>query len=87
MLTSFNQWWHRPLRTRDKVGAVFIGAIGGFWVSLLGRLFLGPMPVSFTELGYWVLGGIVAGTILGILFPRVVSVVLFPFTFLGISSN
>ena len=87
MLTSFNQWWRRPLRTRDKVGAIFIGAIGAFWVSFLGRLFLGPMPVSFSELGYWAAGGIVVGIILGVLFPRVVSVVLYPFVFLGIGSN
>lgn len=86
-MTSFNQWWRRPLRTRDKVGAVFIGAIGGFWVGLLGRLFLGPMPVSFTELGNWAAGGIVAGIMLGVLFPRVVSVVLYPLAFLGIGSN
>ncbi len=87
MLISFNQWWRRPLRTRDKIGAVFIGAIGGFWVSLLGRLFIGPMPVSFAALAYWAVGGIIMGIILGILFPRVVSVVLYPFAFLGIGSN
>jgi len=45
------------------------------------------MPVSFTELGYWAVGGIVVGIILGLLFPRVVSVVLYPFAFLGIGSN
>lgn len=87
MLTSFNQWWRRPLRTRDKIGAVLIGAIGGFWVSFLGRLFVASMPVSLTELGYWAVGGIIAGIILGLLFPRVVSVVLYPFALLGIGSN
>ena len=87
MLTSFNQWWRRPLRARDKVGAVFIGAIGGFWVGLLGRLFAGPMPASISELAYWAVSGIIAGIILGILFPRVVSVVLYPLTLLGIGSS
>ena len=45
------------------------------------------MPVSLTELGYWAVGGIIAGIILGLLFPRVVSVVLYPFALLGIGSN
>jgi len=69
------------------VGAVLIGAIGGFWVSLLGRLFFGPMPVSLTALAYWAIGGVIVGVILGIIFPRVVSVVLYPFSFLGIGSS
>ena len=87
MITSFHQWWRRPLRTRDKIGAVFIGAIGGFWVGLLGRLFLGSMPVSITTLIYWGVGGIIVGIILGIIFPRAISIILYPFAFLGISGN
>lgn len=87
MLTSFNQWWRRPLRRRDRIGAVAIGAIGGFWVGLLGRLMLGPMPVSLATLGYWAIGSIVVGIILGVIFPRAVSVVLYPFSFLGVGSG
>ena len=87
MITSFNQWWQRPLRTRDKIGAVFIGAIGGFWISLLGRLMLGQMPVSFSVLLYWAIGGIIIGIILGALFPRTVSVLLYPFALLGIGGG
>lgn len=64
-----------------------IGAVGGFWVSVLGRLLFGPMPVSFTVLVYWAIGGIIAGTILGAIFPRVVSVILYPFSLLGIGSS
>lgn len=87
MLTSFNQWWRRPLRTRDRVGAVAIGVIGGFWVALLGRLILGPMPVSFSVLAFWAIWGVVAGAVLGVIFPRIISVILYPFAFLGIGSN
>ena len=87
MLTSFNQWWRRPLRKRDRVGAVAIGAIGGFWVGLLGRLMLGSMPVSLSTLGYWAIGSVVVGVVLGVLFPRVVSVVLYPFSFLGVGGS
>ena len=87
MLTSFNQWWRRPLRTRDKVGAVLIGVVGGFVVGLLGRLSLGSMPVSFAELAYWAVGGMIGGMVFGILFPRVVTVVLYPVVFIGSGCN
>jgi len=72
---------------RDRVGAVLIGMIGGFWLGLLGRVFFGPMPVSFTALTFWAVGGVIVGAVLGVIFPRVVSVVLYPFAFLGIGSN
>lgn len=86
MYTAFVNWWRRPLRTRDRVGAVFIGMIGGFWVAVLGRGLFGPMPVSFTVLGYWALGGIIIGASCGIAFPRLTTVILYPFATTGISS-
>jgi hypothetical protein len=87
MLASFNQWWSRPQRTRDRVGAVVIGLLGGFWVALLGRIWFGSMPVSFTALGYWIAGGMVVGALLGMIFPKFVSIVMYPFALLGIGSN
>ena len=69
--------------TRHRVGAFLIGAFGGLWVGLLGRLFLGPMPVAFSVLAYWAIGGAIACALLGALFPRVVTVVLYPFAMLG----
>ena len=75
------------MRVRDRVGAVVIGMIGGFWLGLLVRVFFGPMPVSFTALAFWAVGGVIVGAILGVIFPRVVSVILYPFAFLGIGSN
>lgn len=83
MLTSFQQWWRRPLRTRDRVAAVFIGIFGGFWIGFLGRLMLVPMPVDFVDLGLWAIGGMIAGAVLGVIFPRAVSVALFPFSIFG----
>lgn len=80
---AVKQWWRRPLRRRDKVAAVVIGAFVGFWFGLLGRLMLGPMPVSVTTLLWWAAGGIVTGVILGVRFPRAVTILLGPFAMLG----
>jgi hypothetical protein len=75
------------LRTRDRVGAVVIGLIGGFWVGLPGRLILGPIPASFPVLAFWAVGGIVVGAVFGDVVPRVVTVVLYPFAFFGIGGR
>ena len=83
MSLGFVDWWHRPMRTRDRVGAFFIGGFGGLWVGLIGRLVFGPTPVSLSVLAYWVVGGAFACALLGILFPRVVTMVLYPFAMFG----
>ena len=71
------------MRTRDRVAAVFIGIFGGFWIGFLGRLMLVPMPVDFVDLGLWAIGGMITGAVLGVIFPRAVSVALFPFSIFG----
>jgi hypothetical protein len=57
--------------------------MGCFWIGILGRLVLGSMPVSFSTLGWWALGSTFFGVFLGILFPKSVSVVCFPFSTFG----
>lgn len=84
---SLSSWINRPLKPADRVWAVIIGVIGGFWLGLIVRLAFGPMPVSFHVLGYWIAGGMVVGGVLGAFFPRVVSIALYPFTLLGFGSN
>lgn len=64
------------------IGA-FVGGMGCFWIGILGRLALGPLPVSLSALGWWALGSTVLGVMLGICFPKIVSVVCFPFSSLG----
>lgn len=87
MLTFFNQWWRRPLRKRDRISAIAIGAVGGFWVGVLGRLMVGSMPVPISTLGYWAAGSFVTGAILGVMFPRAVNIVLYPFSLFTIGGN
>ena len=70
-----------------RISALVIGVLGGFWLFLLLRGFFGVMPVSFSVLGYWALSGAVICGLLGYKFPRVVTIVLFPFSVCGIGGT
>jgi len=87
MVTKFKEWWHRPIQKKDRILAAVIGGIGGFWIGVLGRISFGSMPVAITTLGYWAIGAIVIGVILGVLFPKPITVVLFPFSIFGIGGS
>lgn len=80
---NFSRWWNAPVTRRDRIIGAFIGAMGCFWIGLLGRLALGPLPVSFSDLAWWALGSALLGTVLGVCFPKSVSVVCFPFSTFG----
>ncbi|WP_041603582.1 hypothetical protein [Thioflavicoccus mobilis] len=60
-----------------------IGALGGAWGGLLGRLLLGQTPVSFSLLVEWASGVAILCGLLGILFPRIVTIVLYPLAIFG----
>ena len=83
---EFSRWWAAPAKVKDRVRGAAIGAIGAFWIGGLGRLMLGPLPVSISEAAAWGLGGALVGAAAGIAFPKVVSCVLFPFSTFGASS-
>lgn len=80
---NFARWWNAPVTRRDRIIGAFVGGMGCFWIGILGRLALGPLPVSLSAWGWWALGSTVLGVMLGICFPKIVSVVCFPFSSLG----
>jgi len=79
----FRSWWQAPATTKDRVLGATIGGIGGFWIGVLGRIILGPLPVSASILGWWAAGGVTVGVVLGVLFPKVMGCVCFPFSTSG----
>lgn len=87
MPSRFSSWWQRPIRTRDRVSAAFLGLFAGFWIGIIGRLILveGPNPISI--LFYWGIAIAFISAILGALFPRHATIVFYPFAFFGISGN
>lgn len=83
--SEFLRWWAAPAKVKDRVLGATIGAIGAFWIGALGRLALGQLPASLSEVAVWGLGGALVGAVAGIAFPKVVSCVLFPFSIFGTS--
>jgi hypothetical protein len=85
--SSIDEWWNRPIRTRDRILGFFVGLIGGFVAGALGRLFLGSPSFQLTELAWWAFGSMVLCSILGVLFPKLVTLVLYPFASISIGSS
>jgi hypothetical protein len=85
-VADFKAWWNRPPTIRDRVLGSFVGAMAGLWVAVLGRLFLGDMPVSFAALAEFAMIGAACGVVLGAVFPKSVLILGFPFASLGVGS-
>ncbi len=86
MGNKFKTWWCKPPTKRDRAGAAVIGGIGMFWVALfLPAVFAIQGPFPLLSVAYWFIGFIFLGIILGIIFPKIISVVLFPLTLFGAS--
>lgn len=80
---NYERWRLAPVTRRDRTIGAIIGGMGCFWIGILGRLALGPLPASLSTMGWWALGSITLGVVLGICFPKIVSVVCFPFSSFG----
>ncbi len=80
---NYVRWRQAPATRRDRIIGAVIGGMGCFWIGILGRLSLGPLPASVSALGWWALGSVLVGVMLGICFPKIVSVVCFPFSSFG----
>jgi hypothetical protein len=80
---TFAEWWREPPTKPDRLLAFIVGGIGGFWVGLLGRVLLGPMPVSSTAVFEWAFGVAAFLALAGIAFPKPVTVALLPFSTFG----
>jgi hypothetical protein len=66
--------------------SAFVGALAGFWIAILGRLFLSEIPVPFTTLVEAAIVGIGSGILLGTTCPKVLLILGFPFALFGTSS-
>jgi hypothetical protein len=83
---KFSEWWKKPNTRKDRIRGSLIGGIGYFWIMGLGRIILGELPVSIINVGVWAFSGVIIGAILGIIFPKIVLIICFPFSVFGISN-
>jgi len=83
----FIGWWRAPITRKDRAVGALVGGLGCFWVGVLGRIILGPLPVSLEILAWWALGSVAIGVILGLVFPKATTCVTFPFSTFGIGSG
>lgn len=86
-LQRINEWWAAPPTPDDRFKSSILSGFAGFWIGGLGRLIFGPSSTSLEVLFYYALAGIFAGLILGAMFPKVMRIIAFPFTFWGISGG
>jgi hypothetical protein len=52
-------------------------------MGLLGRMLFGPTPANLEILAWWSVGTAAVGVALGLLFPKAVACVCFPFATFG----
>lgn len=81
--TQFRAWWSQPAIGRDRFLGAFVGVFAGLWIGALARIMLGDLPVSFADVLDYALLGAGAGLLLGLVFPKAVLVIGYPFMSLG----
>ncbi len=79
----FRVWWSTPPTIRERSAGAAVGGIAFLWIGVFGRIGLGPLPASFATVAGWAVASAVLGALLGVRFPKLVILVLFPLTTLG----
>ena len=84
---EFLEWWRAPTTRKDRIVGAIVGGLGCLWIGVLGRMMLGPMPITLVAIGWWALFSICIGVILGVSFPKYVTCICFPFSVFGVGGN
>ena len=79
----FGSWWRTPVTPKDRALGVLVGAIGGFCVLAFALMTFGMFSHLSAMSGWWVVPLLLPGSLAGFLFPKHVTVVLFPFLSVG----
>jgi hypothetical protein len=81
--TELSRWWHAPTTLKDRTRGATIGAFAAFWIGALGRVAVANASVSVAEVAAWGLAGAILGVVIGAVFPKSVTCVLFPIASFG----
>ena len=82
---AFREWWLSPTTAGDRVYGAMCGAWAGFWMAGLARFFAGLGGDVFMQLFIYAVGGALILGVAGVVFPKPVTVISFPFTFFAFS--
>ena len=87
MLDWIRRWWIKPTSREDRVWAVLAGGFGGACYGIVFGLMgfatiITDDGISLMALLYLALAGCVLMGVLAVFLPRLVRVLVFPFTFL-----
>ena len=82
-IQTLREWWQSPVTIKDRAVGALVGGIGGFWIGVFGRVGFGATPAPFGEVVIWASVIAVCGVVTGIVFPKPVVVILFPFSVFG----
>jgi hypothetical protein len=80
---KFLRWWRAPVTRRDRLAGALIAAFGGFWVGVLLLGAVGGFSSASAVSAWWALGGVAPGALFGWFFPKLATLVLFPFASFG----
>ena len=79
----FHLWWRAPVTRKDRWAGALIGAFAAFWVGVLLLAGFGAFSKSSGGSAWWAVFLVLPGALFGYRFPKVATVLLFPFASIG----
>jgi hypothetical protein len=76
-----------PPTRKERITSAVLGGFAGFWIAVLCRLFFGTLPASLSAVAAVGLWGLLAGVLLGIIFPKTTRWAALPFAFYGVGGG
>jgi uncharacterized membrane protein len=87
MVNDFKTWWSKPTKAADRIKAMIIGCLAGFWIGLITPFVVISEVVPFSVIGYSILSSIIVMGILGLIFPKIIITIFYPFAYISIGGN
>jgi hypothetical protein len=87
LIDNFKSWWAKPTKAEDRIKAMTIGGIAGFWFGLIIPLVVIDGGTPINVIGYSIVAGIVILGILGLIIPKVITIFFYPFAFINIGGS
>ena len=87
LVNDFKIWWAKPTKAADRIKAMMIGWMAGFWIGLITPFVIIEGAVPITTTGYSILAGILILGVLGLIIPKWIIAIFFPLAYIGIGPS